>query len=109
MSILVPEASPRCFIASTSPQHLELTSWAEGTEGAAGQCSLPHPANADISQRHVIVVFRLLKHVHPPQSVLEPSLGTMEGGCQVTSLRRVDRCCLEDWGKDLIRRVECVY
>ena len=78
-------------------------------EGAAGQCSLPNPANAELSQRHVIVVFRLLKHVHRPQSLSKPLLGTMEGGCPVTSLRRVDRCCLEDSGKDLIRRVECVY
>ena len=109
MSILVPETPPRCFIASTSPKHLEPTSWAEGTEGAAGQCSLPHPADADISQRHVIVVLPLLKHVHPRQLVSKPLLGTMEGGCLVTSLRRIDRCCLEDWGKDLICRVECVY
>ena len=109
MSIFVSETSPRCFEAITSSQRLEPTGWVGGTEGAAGQCGPPHPANADVFQRHVIVVFRLPKHVHPPHLVSKPFLGTMEGGCPVTSLRRVDRCCLEDLGKDLIRRVVCVY
>lgn len=87
VSTLVPETSLRCFKASTSSQRLEPTRWAERTEGAAGQCSLPQPANADISQRHVIVVFRLLKHVHPPQLGSKPSLARDDGGWKECAAR----------------------